>query len=235
MEIKIPWALGIIATRSFDTPMPGIDDLVAQAQGRIKSGLVAYDALERLKANRNDTKVRVDLETHAHDLGYALLLKRYVSDPRKADDAMIAKAAADTVPGVVPLFWTFRIMVALGFYFIFLFAAAFWYTSKLDFSRTWLLRVFLWSLPLPWLAAELGWFVAEYGRQPWAIDGVLPTFFASSSVSTAQVLFTLSGFVLFYSSLAVVDFILMRKYVRMGPVEALGQDSSPALRPANAS
>jgi cytochrome d ubiquinol oxidase subunit I len=234
-EIKVPWALGIIATRSFDTPVQGIDELVARAQTRIKSGIVAYDALERVKANRSDTKARTDLETHAHDLGYALLLKRYVSDPRKADDAQIAKAAADTVPGVVPLFWTFRIMVALGFYFIALFAAAFYYTSKLDFSRTWLLRLFLWSLPLPWLAAELGWFVAEYGRQPWAIDGVLPTFLASSSVSLAQILFTLCGFVLFYSSLAVVDFILMRKYVRMGPVEALGQDSSAALRPANAS
>jgi len=234
-EIKIPWALGIIATRSFDTPVQGIDELVARAQTRIKSGIVAYDALERAKANRSDTKARIDLETHAHDLGYALLLKRYVSDPRKADDAQIAKAAADTVPGVVPLFWSFRIMVALGFYFIALFAAAFYYTSKLDFSRTWLLRLFLWSLPLPWLAAELGWFVAEYGRQPWAIDGVLPTFLASSSVSLAQILFTLCGFVLFYSSLAVVDFILMRKYVRMGPIEALGQDSSSALRPANAS
>jgi cytochrome d ubiquinol oxidase subunit I len=234
-EIKIPWALGIIATRSFDTPVQGIDELVARAQTRIKSGIVAYDALERVKANRSDTKARIDLETHAHDLGYALLLKRYVPDPRKADDAQIAKAAADTVPGVVPLFWTFRIMVALGFYFIALFAAAFYYTSKLDFSRTWLLRLFLWSLPLPWLAAELGWFVAEYGRQPWAIDGVLPTFLASSSVSLAQIQFTLCGFVLFYSSLAVVDFILMRKYVRMGPVEALGQDSSSALRPANAS
>ncbi len=133
------------------------------------------------------------------------------------------------MPGVVPLFWTFRIMVGLGFYFIFLFAAAFWYTSKLDFSRTWLLRLFLWSLPLPWLAAELGWFVAEYGRQPWAIDGVLPTFLASSAVSTAQVLFTLAGFILFYSSLAVVDLILMRKYVRMGPVEALGVARSPAF------
>ena len=97
-----------------------------------------------------------------------------------------------------------------------MFAAAFYYTSKLDFSRTWLLRLFLWSLPLPWIAAELGWFVAEYGRQPWAIDGVLPTFLASSSVSTAQILFTLCGFVLFYSSLAVVDFILMRRYVVHG-------------------
>ena len=229
MEIKVPWALGILATRSLNTPLLGIDDLVTKAQVRIMNGIAAYDALERLKANRRDAEARSDLAAHAGDLGYALLLKRYIADPRKADAGMIAKAAADTVPGVVPLFWTFRIMVALGFYFIALFAAAFYYTSKLDFSRKWLLRAFLWSLPLPWLAAELGWFVAEYGRQPWAIDGVLPTFLASSSVSIAQVLFTLCGFILFYSSLAVVDFILMRKYVLMGPVEALGLGRSPAL------
>ena len=225
MEIKIPWALGLLATRSLSTPMPGIDELVAKAQVRIKNGIAAYDALERLKANRSDAAARADLVAHVDDLGYALLLKRYLADPRQADAAMIAKAAADTVPGVVPLFWSFRVMVALGFYFIFLFAAAFWYTSKLDFSRRWLLRTFLWSLPLPWVAAELGWFVAEYGRQPWAIDGVLPTFLATSSVSAGQVWFTLSGFVLFYSALAVVDFVLMRKYVLMGPVEALGQSS----------
>jgi len=235
LEIKVPWVLGLIATRSLNTPMPGIDELVKRAETRIKNGIAAYDALERLKANRNDEKARADLTLNARDLGHALLLKRYVADPRKADEATISKAAADTVPGVVPLFWSFRVMVTLGFYFIALFATAFYYTSKLDFSRKWLLRMFLWSLPLPWVAAELGWFVAEYGRQPWAIDGVLPTFLASSSVSTAQILFTLCGFVLFYSSLAVVDFILMRKYVRMGPVEALGQDSSPALRTRTAS
>ena len=97
-------------------------------------------------------------------------------------------------------------MVGLGFYFIALFAAAFWYCVASSTSRArWLLRLMLWSLPLPWIAAELGWFVAEYGRQPWAIDGVLPTFLASSSVSAAQVLFTLAGFVLFYSALLVVD------------------------------
>jgi cytochrome bd ubiquinol oxidase subunit I len=229
MEIRVPWALGILATRSLNTPLPGIDDLVATAQVRIKNGLVAYDALEKFKLNRRDTAARADLMAHVDDLGYALLLKRYIADPRQADAAMIAKAAADTVPGVVPLFWTFRIMVGLGFYFIFLFAAAFWYTSKLDFSRKWLLRMFLWSLPLPWVAAELGWFVAEYGRQPWAIDGVLPTFLATSAVSLGQVWFTLSGFVLFYSALAVVDFVLMRKYVLMGPVEALGPGR---IRPA---
>jgi cytochrome d ubiquinol oxidase subunit I len=88
-----------------------------------------------------------------------------------------------------------------------------------------------WSLPLPWVAAELGWVVAEYGRQPWAIDGILPTFLAVSSVSAAQILFSLAGFILFYSALLVADIVLMRKYIRMGPVQALGL-AAPAPRPS---
>ena len=229
-EIQVPWVLGIIATRSFDTPMPGIDDLVGRAKARIKSGLVAYDAVEKLKANRQDAKARTDLQVHVRDLGHALLLKRYIGDPRKADDATIAKAAADTVPGVVTMFWSFRIMVTIGLYLIALFVTAFYFTSRLDFSRRWLLKLFLWSLPLPWVAIELGWVLAEYGRQPWAIDGVLPTFLAVSSVSSAQVIFTLCGFVLFYSCLLVVDVILMRKYILMGPLEALGAEPPPARK-----
>jgi cytochrome d ubiquinol oxidase subunit I len=227
--IKIPWALGIIATRSFDQQIPGINDLVAHAQTRIRSGLVAYDALEQLKAKRDDRQASDRLSQHAADLGYALLLKRYLADPRTADAATIARAAGDTVPKVGPLFWSFRIMVALGFYFIALFAVIFWDASRRSFSRSWLLRVTMWSLPLPWIAAELGWIVAEYGRQPWAIDGVLPTFLAASSLSVAQILFSLAGFVLFYSSLLVVDLVLMRKYVVMGPVKALGLEIPPGV------
>jgi cytochrome d ubiquinol oxidase subunit I len=229
--IKIPWALGIIATRSFDQQIPGINDLVAQNEGRIRNGLIAYDALDRLKQNRNDGQAAAQLRNHAADLGYALLLKRYVADPRIATAATIAKAAADTFPNIGPLFWSFRVMVGLGFYFIALFAAIFWDASHRRFSRRWLLRLTLWSLPLPWVAAELGWVVAEYGRQPWAIDGVLPTFLAASSVSAGQVLFTLVGFILFYSALLVIDIVLMRKYIRMGPPEALGL-VAPALKPS---
>jgi cytochrome d ubiquinol oxidase subunit I len=225
--VKLPWVLGIIATRSFDQQILGIDDLVAHAAERIRNGLVAYDALEHLKTNRNDAAAAAQLRQHAADLGYALLLKRYVADPRTADAATIAKAATSTVPRVGPMFFSFRIMVALGFYFIVLFAFIFWDASHRNFSRRWLLHVTLWSLPLPWIAAELGWIVAEYGRQPWAIDGVLPTFLAASSVSVAKVLFSLAGFILFYSSLLVVDLILMRKYIAMGPVKALGLEAVP--------
>jgi cytochrome d ubiquinol oxidase subunit I len=180
-----------------------------------------------LKTNRNDAAALTQLRQHVADLGYALLLKRYIADPRTADAATIARAAASTVPRVGPMFFSFRIMVALGFYFIALFALIFWDASHRNFSRRWLLRLTLWSLPLPWIAAELGWVVAEYGRQPWAIDGVLPTFLAASAVSVAQVLFSLTGFILFYSALLVVDLILMRKYIYMGPIKALGLEVLP--------
>jgi cytochrome d ubiquinol oxidase subunit I len=227
-EVKVPWALGLIATRSISTELPGIKDLVKKAEARIRNGVLAYDALERFKANRNDVAARAELTAKVGDLGYALLLKRHVADPRTADDATIAKAALDTVPKVAPLFWSFRLMVALGFYFIALFAYAFWRSTKRDFSGRGFLKLCVVSLPLPWLASELGWFVAEYGRQPWAIDGILPTGLAASALSVPQVLFTLGGFVVFYSSLLIVDVVLMRKYVVMGPVKALALDTDPA-------
>jgi cytochrome bd ubiquinol oxidase subunit I len=230
-RIRIPWVLGIIATRSFDEQVPGIDDLVANNEKRIRDGLIAYKALQTLKSNRSDDAARAQLREHAANLGYALLLKRYVDDPSTADDATIAKAAAGTVPDIVTLFFSFRIMVGLGFYFIAFFALLFWDASHRNFSRRWLQWLAVCSLPLPWIALELGWIVAEYGRQPWSIDGVLPTFLGVSSVSAAQVLFTLSGFVLFYSALLVVDIILMRRYITKGPVEALGLGSpSPTPR-----
>jgi cytochrome d ubiquinol oxidase subunit I len=82
--------------------------------------------LGRLKTNHDDGDAAGELRDHASDLGYALLLKRYVADPRAADAATIAKAADDTVPNIAPLFWSFRVMVGLGFYFIALFALLFW-------------------------------------------------------------------------------------------------------------
>jgi cytochrome d ubiquinol oxidase subunit I len=121
------------------------------------------------------------------------------------------------VPHVAPLFWSFRIMVACGFWFIVLFAAAFWYSTKRRFGPNWVQRAALISLPLPWVAIELGWIVAEYGRQPWAIEGILPTGLAASAVSAELVMTSLLAFVLFYTALLVIDVRLMFKYARKGP------------------
>jgi len=218
MAVHIPWLMGIIGTRSLDGVLPGINELVGDAAKRIENGRIAYAALQRLRSNSNDAQARADFDAHKADLGYALLLKRDMADPAQASAADIRRAAESTIPNVPLLFWAFRIMVGCGMYFIALFAWSFWLASKrqLDAKR-WYLKLALWSLPLPWLAAELGWIVAENGRQPWAIEGVLPTALGVSSVSTGQVLFSLIGFVTFYTALAVVDVVLMLKYTRHGP------------------
>jgi cytochrome d ubiquinol oxidase subunit I len=72
-------------------------------------------------------------------------------------------------------------------------------------------------IPTPWIAAELGWFVAEFGRQPWAIGEVLPTYIASSSLTTTDLVTSLVGFVGFYTFLLVIEMYLMFKFARLGP------------------
>ncbi len=220
-KIQVPWMLGLIATRSLDTPVPGIFELVDRTRERITTGIPAYTALRALRADPGDEAARATLTQHSADLGYALLLRKYVDDPARATPADIDRAAWDTVPSVGPIFWSFRIMVGLGFFFIALFAAGFYLVTRrrIESSRRFL-AVALWALPLPWLAAEVGWFVAEHGRQPWAIEGVLPTFLAASHIPVGSVVTSLAVFILFYSVLAVIDVMLLRKYVRLGPASS---------------
>jgi cytochrome d ubiquinol oxidase subunit I len=218
--IEIPWVLGLIATRSISGVVPGINELVEDGERRIRAGLVAYDALQRLRTDRNDAAAREALEHGQRDLGYALLLRRFVADPRTATPEQIREAAWSLVPDVPVLFWAFRIMVGIGLFQILLFATAFWIASKRELEKhRWFLWVSLWSLPLPWIAAQLGWIVAEYGRQPWIIEGVMPTFLGASNVPAGNVMMSIAGFVVFYTGLAIVDLLLMLKYIRIGPTE----------------
>ena len=221
-EVKVPWVLGLIATRSIDKQVPGILDLVKRARLRIASGVQAHSALQALRANPADAVAKTRFEEHSADLGYGLLLLRYVRNPALATPAQIDQAAWLTVPNVPVLFWSFRFMVGLGFFFILLFATAFYLSARHRFEQNrWFLKIAFFSLPLPWIAAELGWVVAEYGRQPWAIDGVLPTFLGVSATPASNVLLSLTGFVIFYSALAIVDAYLMVRMIRRGP-EGLG-------------
>ena len=216
--VTVPWALGLIATRSTDEPVLGIDDLVDRARERIASGVIAHTALERLRTDPRDADAKALFAQHQPDLGYGLLLLRYTDHPAAATPAEVDAAAWSTVPNVPVLFWCFRIMVGLGFFFIALFATAFYLSTRhrIERSRRFL-KVALFSLPLPWIAAELGWVVAEYGRQPWSIDGVLPTFLGVSVTPASNVALSIAGFVVFYSALAAVDVYLMLRTIRHGP------------------
>jgi cytochrome d ubiquinol oxidase subunit I len=216
--IKIPYLMGLIATRSVDTPVIGIKDLKKGHEVRIRNGMKAYAALQRLKAGDRSPEAKAEFNRLKADLGYGLLLKKYTPAVVDATPEQIRAAVEDTIPKVAPIFWSFRIMVGLGLWFLFVFVAAFIIVARRRLANNqWILRIALWSIPLPWIAMELGWIVAEYGRQPWSISEVLPTYLSTSSVTTGQIWFSLGGFIAFYTALLVVELYLMFKYARLGP------------------
>ena len=216
--VKIPWALGLIATRSVSEPVTGILDLRSENAQRIRKGMLAYDALEKIRAGDQTPAVMAQFNGAKEDLGYALLLKKYTRKVTDATEAQIAQAADDTVPKVLPLFWSFRIMVACGFVILLTFILAFYYCAKRSIdNRPMLMRLAIYTMPLPWIAAEMGWIVAEYGRQPWTISGVLPTHLSASSLQPSDLYFSIAGFVGFYTFLLIVEMFLMLKYIRLGP------------------
>jgi cytochrome d ubiquinol oxidase subunit I len=180
--------------------------------------MMAYDLFLKM---RKGTASDVDKESFDRlkgDLGYGLLLKQYTPNVVDATEEQIQKAAKNTVPGVAALFWLFRIMVAAGVGMLIVFALSFYFTAKRTvFQKRWLLRVAFFSLPLPWIAIESGWFVAESGRQPWAIGEVLPTFLGTSTLSEWDLIGSIAGFVFFYTILLVVEMYLMVKFARQGP------------------
>ena len=216
--LKIPYVLGLIATRSIDEDVKGLKDLREESAQRIQNGMLAYAELQKLRAGDHSAETQQAFDAHKADLGYGLLLKKYTDKVVDADAKTIAKAANDTIPKVAPLFWTFRVMVACGFTMLFIFAMAFYYcATRVADQKRWLMRMAVWCIPLPWIAAETGWFVAEFGRQPWTISGILPTHMSVSSLSADQLWFSIGGFALFYTVLLIIELFLMLKYVRLGP------------------
>ncbi|MBP7468526.1 MAG: cytochrome ubiquinol oxidase subunit I [Thauera sp.] len=216
--IHIPWVMGLIGTRSLDKELPGLNQIYALNRERVNVGVEAVKLLEALRRNPQDAALREAFDKVKGDLGFGLLLKKYVASMDDVTPELIDRAARDTLPKVTPLFWTFRIMVALGFAMLALFGLALWYSIKGDFAeRRWLLRWALWSLPLPWISCEMGWFVAEYGRQPWTIYGVLPTHLSVSTLTVNSLYGSLAGFVGFYTLLLIVEMYLMVKFARQGP------------------
>jgi cytochrome d ubiquinol oxidase subunit I len=217
-QIKIPYVLGLIATRSTTEEVTGLKDIMHENEGRIRSGMIAYEYLQRLRKGEDSEANRAVFEKHKADLGYGLLLKAYTEDVSNASDEQIAMAVKNSIPDVAPLFWTFRVMVAAGFTMLFILGAAFYYNARRVIEqKRWLLRLALYAIPLPWIACETGWFVAEFGRQPWAIGEVLPTFLATSTLNPGDLLFSLAGFVGFYTFLLVIEVWLMFHFARKGP------------------
>ena len=216
--VKIPYALGIIATRSLDEQVIGISDLEKKHEVRIRNGMIAYEYLQKLRNGDDSEENIAKFDSLKADLGYGLLLKRYTPNVVDATEEHIQMAVKDSFPKVGPMFWSFRIMVACGVAMLAVFVLAFYYNAhRIIEQKRWLLWAAVLSIPLPWIAIEFGWIVAEYGRQPWAISEILPTFLATSSLTVNDILISLTGFIIFYTGLAIVEGWLMVRFIKQGP------------------
>ena len=187
-------------------------------KNRIENGMRAYGALQQLVTNKATASDRATFKKYEKDLGYGLLLKKYTNKVTDASPAQIQKATRDAIPQVSTCFWAFRIMIGCWGLVTLLMLAGIWfcYRNTLEKHR-WFLRFCLYAIPLPYIAAEFGWILAEVGRQPWSVHQILPTYLGVSSLSVGNVITSLGGFILFYVSLFCIELFLMFKYGRLGP------------------
>lgn len=221
--VQIPYALSLIAYHNLTGTVEGLKPLMVENRVKVQHGLEAYKALIRLREGKGTAQDEKVFNQYRDVIGYGLLVTRYSPDPSQATAADVDKAVKDSIPEVWPVFWSFRVMLACwGLSFLVLALGFIFTVGRTIQNRRWVLWAGLFSIPLPYIAAECGWALTEIGRQPWTVRGILPTGLSTSSLDATTVSFSLGGFTVFYSILLVVELFLMFKYGRLGP-SSLGE------------
>lgn len=142
----------------------------------------------------------------------------------------------DRPPALPLLFYAFRVMVAIGFYFFALMLASAWHVYRQGWqaqgwqARPWLLKAWVLAVPLGYIAIEMGWIVREVGRQPWIIYGVLRTSAGASLLPASSVIFSIAGYTLLYIVMAIAFFIFAGRWLRQGPDLSATPPIATALR-----
>ncbi len=217
--IRIPKMLSLMGYRDMNAFVPGIVDIIdggytlqdgttaisfeqkkAMGQAAI-TALKDYKAAETAKDTASMAVHKAKLDENYRFFGYG-----YLDKPE------------DVIPSVPLIFYSFHLMVGLGFLFLLIFAMGFYFEKKdLLLKQKWVLYVFLWTIPLGYLATQLGWIVAEVGRQPWTIQDILPVQAAVSSLQTSSVQITFFLFVVLFTGLAFAEVRIMTKQIKKGP------------------
>ncbi len=215
-DMKIPKLLSILAFNRSDAYIPGISDLIhgnkehniRGYEERIKTGKLAIEALGNYKKNKkegNSEMAEKNLEifkANFKDFGYGYYFGK---DPH------------GLIPNVKISFYSFHIMVILGFLFILIFILSIWGIFKESLlKKRWLMYLFILSFPLGLIAQELGWVLAEVGRQPWTIQDLLPNFVAISHIDTSSVIITFFMFLIIFTALLIAEIKIMITAIKKG-------------------
>jgi len=216
-KVAIPGGLSLLSYHSFDAYVPGIKQIVygdkehniTSTQEKIAQGKIAVQALTNYKKakkagdKKSAKEAKEVFESYSQYLGYGYL-----------------KSPEDVVPNVPITFYAFHTMVGFGIWFIVLFILILYtvMTNELQ-NKRWLLLAGIWSLPMGYIAQEAGWITAEVGRQPWAIQDMLPVGMATSSISSGSVMFTFWMFALLFTGLLIAEVKIMTTQIKIGPKE----------------
>ncbi|WP_347555660.1 cytochrome ubiquinol oxidase subunit I [Robbsia sp. KACC 23696] len=218
--VQVPYVLSLLETHSLTGTVPAISELEKEAEARVRSGIPAVQALQVLATHPEDSAALALFNEHKNDLGYGFLAQRYTDDLSTLTPAQVTQTAKDSIPPVAPVFWAFRLMVGLGLVMFAFFVLAMIFSVRNDVhKRGWFLKIVPWLIPVPFLANECGWVVAEVGRQPWTVYGVLPTWMSASTHSVGYMVFSLIGFVSIYTIFIIIEMTLMVKAIKQGPDE----------------
>ena len=216
-KIEIPGALSFLGYHDMNAFVPGIEDLlygnkehnIMGVAEKIKLGKIAVAALKEYKEAKkagDEKKAKEALKrfrAHEKYLGYGYL-----------------KKPEDAVPNVPLTFYSFHLMVMLGTWFLVLLVLALYYTmiNEIEKKRS-ILQAALWSIPLAYLAHEMGWIVAEVGRQPWAVQDLLPVGMAASNIVSTSVMITFWLFAILFTGLLIAEVKIMTTQIKNGPEE----------------
>ena len=215
VKVEIPYVLSVLGYHSLDAFVPGVNDLVygnkehkvMSVISKMQMGKDAVGALELYKNAQaaNDEGLMQDalvkFQANSAYLGYG-----YLKDPKEA------------VPSMPLVFYSFHTMVGLGSFFIMIFFFVLYTSMTGDIStKKWLLRIGILGLPLGYVAQEAGWIVAEAGRQPWAIQDMLPVGMATSNIGVQNVMVTFWMFTIIFTALLIAEVSIMTKQIKIGP------------------
>ena len=215
--VEIPGMLSVLATHDIDGYVPGINDIIngyTDNEGNVipsvgekmEKGRTALAALEEYRSLKDTDPdaaaiARATLEENVQYMGYG-----YLESPE------------DVIPPVGMVYWSFRVMVGGGMLLALVLLLVLWYGYKGRLGEVkWLHYLSLLSIPLVYLVGQAGWVVAEVGRQPWTIQGLLPVNVATSSVSVAAVQTTFFLFLAIFALFLIIEIRIMINAIKKGP------------------
>ena len=211
LKIEIPKALSFLATRDLDGYVPGVNDLLKESDEKIRRGKEAITALKEYRQKDTPAERKAELQKTIQEnmpyFGYG-----YVKDK------------ADLVPYIPLCFYAFRVMVGLGTLFLLFFVVVVFLAWRKDIASPKLRLLHMAAialLPLGYICSESGWLVAEFGRQPWAIQDMMPTWVGVSNIGSSSVMLTFFIFLALFTTLLAVEISILLKAIKQGPEEGL--------------